>query len=29
MLGRFIREKKLLNFQVYIGDQHQGEYHPT
>jgi flavin reductase (DIM6/NTAB) family NADH-FMN oxidoreductase RutF len=29
MLGRFIREKKLLNFQVYIGDQHQGEFHPA
>ena len=29
MLGRFIREKKLLNFRTYIGDQHQGEYHPS
>jgi flavin reductase (DIM6/NTAB) family NADH-FMN oxidoreductase RutF len=29
MLGRFIREKRLLNFKVYIGDQHHGEYHPT
>jgi hypothetical protein len=29
MLGRFIREKRLGNFQVYIGDQHHGEYHPA
>jgi flavin reductase (DIM6/NTAB) family NADH-FMN oxidoreductase RutF len=29
MLGRFIREKKLSNFQVYIGDQHHGEFHPA
>ena len=29
MLERFIREKRLGNYQVYIGDQHQGEYHPA
>ena len=29
MLERFILEKRLGNYQVYIGDQHQGEYHPT
>jgi len=29
MLGRFIREKRLGNYQVYIGDQHQGEFHPA
>ena len=29
MLERFIREKRLGNYQVYIGNQEQGEYHPT
>jgi flavin reductase (DIM6/NTAB) family NADH-FMN oxidoreductase RutF len=29
MLERFIREKRLGNYQVYIGDQHHGEFHPT
>ena len=29
MLERFIREKRLGNYQVYIGDQHQGEFHPA
>lgn len=29
MLERFIREKRLGNYQVYIGDQDQGELHPT
>jgi flavin reductase (DIM6/NTAB) family NADH-FMN oxidoreductase RutF len=29
MLGRFIREKRLGNYQVYVGDQHQGEFHPA
>ena len=29
MLERFIREKRLGNFQVYIGDEHQGEFHPA
>jgi len=29
MLERFIREKRLGNYQVYIGDQLQGEYHPA
>jgi flavin reductase (DIM6/NTAB) family NADH-FMN oxidoreductase RutF len=29
MLGRYIREKRLGNYQVYIGDQHQGEFHPA
>jgi hypothetical protein len=29
MLERFIREKRLGNYQVYIGDQHHGEFHPA
>jgi hypothetical protein len=29
MLERFIREKRLGNYQVYIGDQQQGEFHPA
>lgn len=29
MLERFIREKKLGNYRVYIGDQDQGEVHPS
>ena len=29
MLERFIREKRLGNYQVYIGDQDQGELHPA
>jgi flavin reductase (DIM6/NTAB) family NADH-FMN oxidoreductase RutF len=29
MLERFIRDKKLDNFGVYIGDQMQGDIHPT
>jgi len=29
MLERFIREKRLGNFQVYIGDQERGEMHPA
>jgi hypothetical protein len=29
MLGRVIREKRLGNYQVYIGDQDQGELHPA
>jgi flavin reductase (DIM6/NTAB) family NADH-FMN oxidoreductase RutF len=29
MLERFIREKRLGNYQVYIGDQQHGEYHPA
>ena len=29
MLQRFIREKGLGNYNIYIGDQHQGETHPT
>jgi flavin reductase (DIM6/NTAB) family NADH-FMN oxidoreductase RutF len=29
MLGRYIREKRLGNYQVYVGDQHQGEFHPA
>ena len=29
MLERFIREKRLGNYQVYIGDQHQGDFHPA
>jgi len=29
MLERFIREKRLGNYQVYIGDRHQGEFHPA
>jgi flavin reductase (DIM6/NTAB) family NADH-FMN oxidoreductase RutF len=29
MLSRFIREKRLGNYQVYIGDRHQGEFHPA
>ena len=29
MLERFIREKRLGNYGIYIGDQHQGEIHPT
>ena len=29
MLSRFIREKRLGNYQVYVGDQHQGEFHPA
>ena len=29
MLERFIEEKRLGNFRIYIGDQKQGEMHPT
>jgi flavin reductase (DIM6/NTAB) family NADH-FMN oxidoreductase RutF len=29
MLERYIREKKLGNYRVYIGDQDQGEVHPS
>ena len=29
MLERFIREKRLGNYNVYIGDQDQGEMHPV
>ena len=29
MLGRFIREKRLGNYQVFIGDHEQGEFHPA
>jgi len=29
MLSRFIREKRLGNYQVYIGDEHHGEFHPA
>ena len=29
MLERFIREKRLGNYQVYIGDEHHGELHPA
>ena len=29
MLDRFIREKRLGNYQVFIGDQDQGEFHPA
>ena len=29
MLERYIKEKQLGNYNVYIGDQHQGEIHPT
>lgn len=29
MLERYIREKKLGNYSVYIGDQQQGELHPA
>ena len=29
MLERFIREKRLGNYQVYIGDQERGEMHPA
>ncbi|MCP4875842.1 MAG: hypothetical protein GY896_10265 [Gammaproteobacteria bacterium] len=29
MLERYIREKKLGNYRVYIGDQDQREVHPT
>ncbi len=29
MLSRYIREKRLGNYQVYIGDQHHGEFHPA
>ncbi len=29
MLGRYIREKKIGNYGVYIGDQRQGEIHPA
>ena len=29
MLERFIREKKLGNYRIYIGDQDQGEVHPS
>jgi flavin reductase (DIM6/NTAB) family NADH-FMN oxidoreductase RutF len=29
MLERFIQEKRLGNFRIYIGDQQQGEMHPA
>ena len=29
MLERFIKEKRLGNYQVYIGDEHHGEFHPA
>ena len=29
MLERFIREKRLGNYNIYIGDHHQGELHPA
>jgi flavin reductase (DIM6/NTAB) family NADH-FMN oxidoreductase RutF len=29
MLERYIREKKLGNYRIYIGDQDQGEVHPS
>ena len=29
MLERFIREKRLGNYQIYIGDHEQGEFHPV
>jgi hypothetical protein len=29
MLERFIQEKRLGNFRIYIGDQKQGEMHPA
>jgi len=29
MLERYIREKRLGNYQVYIGDQQHGEFHPA
>lgn len=29
MLERFIKEKRLGNYQIYIGDQNQGELHPA
>ena len=29
MLERFIREKRLGNYSIYIGDQQQGELHPA
>ena len=29
MLERYIKEKRLGNYSVYIGDQHEGEIHPT
>jgi len=29
MLERFIQEKRLDNFRIYIGDQKQGEMHPA
>jgi flavin reductase (DIM6/NTAB) family NADH-FMN oxidoreductase RutF len=29
MLERFIREKRLGNFNLYVGDQKQGEMHPA
>ena len=29
MLERYIREKKIGNYGIYIGDQQQGEIHPT
>jgi hypothetical protein len=29
MLERFIMEKRLGNYRVYIGDQMQGEMHPA
>jgi len=29
MLQRFIREKRLGNYNIYIGDHQQGEYHPA
>jgi hypothetical protein len=29
MLERFIREKRLGNYNIYIGDREQGEVHPS
>ena len=29
MLERYIKEKRLGNYSIYIGDQHEGEIHPT
>jgi hypothetical protein len=29
MLERFIREKRLGNYQIYIGNQQRGEMHPA
>ena len=29
MLERYIKEKRLGDYSIYIGDQHQGEFHPA